>query len=91
MKDILIEGHRILTTDEVADAVLAYARALLQHGRTDIVEFPSIHDGNPTLCALLIGGSGLIAVVEAPVALSSPVSGADRACDEITRRAEALR
>ena len=25
MKDILIEGHRILTTDDIADAVLAYA------------------------------------------------------------------
>ncbi|WP_336630737.1 MULTISPECIES: hypothetical protein [unclassified Microbacterium] len=91
MKDILIEGHRILTTDEVADAVLTYARALLQHGSTDIVEFPSIHDGNPTLCSLLIGGSGLMAVVDAPMDLPAPVGGADLARDEITRRAEALR
>ena len=56
MKDILIEGHRILTTDDIADAVLAYARVLLERGTADIVEFPSIHDGSPTLCSLLIGG-----------------------------------
>ncbi|MBG0718807.1 hypothetical protein G3N18_12175 [Microbacterium sp. 2C] len=91
MKDILIEGHRILTTDDIADAVLAYARVLLEHGTADIVEFPSIHDGSPTLCSLLIGGSGVMAVVDAPVALSAPVGGADLALDEIMRRAEALR
>ena len=91
MKDILIEGHRILTTDDIADAVLSYARVLREHGGIDIVEFPSIHDGNPTLCSLLLGGSGLMAVVDAPLALSAPVGGADLAYDEITRRAEALR
>ena len=42
MKDILIEGHRILTTDNIADAVLAYAassprvmrRSAASHGAT---------------------------------------------------------
>ena len=32
-----------------------------------------------------------MAVVDAPVALSAPVGGADLALDEIMRRAEALR
>lgn len=91
MKDILIEGHRILTTDAIADAVLAYARALRERGGTDIIEFPSIHDGNATLCSLLLGGSGMLAVVDAPLALSTPVGGADLALDEITRRVNALR
>ena len=91
MKDILIEGHRILTTDAIADAVLSYARALRERGGTDIVEFPSIHDGNPTLCAMLLGGSGTLAVVDAPLALAGAVGGADLALDEITRRANALR
>ena len=71
--------------------MLAYARVLLERGTADIVEFPSIHDGSPTLCSLLIGGSGVMAVVDAPVALSAPVGGADLALDEIMRRAEALR
>lgn len=90
MKDILIEGHRILTTDEIADAVLAYALVLRERGGSDIVEFPSIHDGNPTLCSLLLGGSGVLAVVDAPFALSTPVGGAELAWHEITRRAAAL-
>ncbi|MFV4914406.1 hypothetical protein PFZ49_12870 [Microbacterium lacticum] len=91
MKDILIGGHRILTTDDIADAVLSYARVLIERRTADIVEFPSIHDGSPTLCSLLLGGAGLMAVVDAPVALAAPVGGADLALDEITRRAAALR
>ena len=90
MKDILIDGHRILTTDEVADAVIDYARVLNDHGRSDVVHFPSIHDGELSRCSVLLGG-GLLAVVEAPVAISATVLGADRACEEIVRRADALR
>ena len=90
MKDILIGGHRILTTDDIADAVLSYARVLIERRTADIVEFPSIHDGSPTLCSLLLGGTGLMAVVDAPVALAAPVGGADLALDEITRRADAI-
>lgn len=91
MKDILIEGHRILTTDEIADAVIGYARVLLERGDADIVEFPSLHDGSPTLCSLLLGGSSAIAVVDAPLALHTPVGGSELARDEIQRRADALR
>lgn len=91
MKDILIEGHRILTTDEVAAAVLDYARVLRERGMSDIVEFPSFHDGSPTLCTLLLGGAGHLAVVDAPLGVPSSVGGADDAVDEITRRADALR
>ncbi len=90
MKDILIEGHRILTTDDIADAVLSYALVLRDCGGSDIVEFPSIHDGNPTLCSLLLGGSGVMAVVDAPLALSAPVGGAVLAYYESNRRAAAL-
>lgn len=91
MKDILIEGHRILTTDDIAAAVIGYARVLLERGGTDIVEFPSFHDGTPTLCSLLLGGSGMMAVVDAPLELTASVGGAELARDEITRRANALR
>ncbi|MGB4780084.1 hypothetical protein [Microbacterium sp.] len=90
MKDILIEGHRILTTDEVADAVIDYARVLHDRGSSDIVEFPSIHDGQLSRCSVLLG-SGPLAVIEAPVEIPAAVLGADRACAEIVRRADALR
>lgn len=91
MKDILIDGHRILTTDDIADAVIAYARMLLDRGQTDVVEFPSIHDGAHASCSILLGGSGGLAVVEAPMSLPDESMGSDGACAEITRRVNALR
>ena len=91
MKDILIEGHRILTTDEIATAVIDYARALLERGAVDVIEFPSFHDGVPALCSLLLGCSGTLAIVDAPLAMSATVGGADLARDEITRKMNALR
>ena len=91
MKDILIEGHRILTTDQIAEAVIDYARVLLERGGHDIIEFPSFHDGIPGQCTLLLGGSCTIAVVDAPLEMSATVGGADHARDEIARRANALR
>jgi len=89
MKDILIEGHRILTTDAVADAVLSYAKRLLETGSTDIVEFPSIHDGAPSVCRMLLGSGIPLATLEATTALPVVIDGADRACAEIERRTAA--
>lgn len=86
MKDILIEGHRILTTDDVAEAVLTYAQRLMESGATDIVEFPSIDAGAPSRCRMLLGNGMPLATLEATTALASDIDGADLACAEITRR-----
>ncbi len=91
MKDILIDGHRILTTDQIADAVLEYAHLLMERHQTDIVEFPSLYDGTLTQCSILLGGAGPLAVLDAVMDLPVAVDGADDACAEITRRADALR
>lgn len=91
MKDILIEGHRILTTDAIADAVLHYARALFDHRATDIVTFPSMHDGSLSQCSMLLGGTAPVAVVEAYMDLPITIHGAESARVEIERRADALR
>lgn len=91
MKDILIDGHRILTTDDIADAILDYARLLLDRHETDIVHFPTLHDGMLTQCAVLLGGAGPLAVLDAAMDLPMMVDGAESACAEITRRADALR
>ena len=91
MKDILIEGHRILTTDEIADAVLAYAQVLVENHTTDIVEFPALHDGDLSRCALLLGGPATLATFAVPVAMSAAVMGSATACAEIVRRMDALR
>lgn len=90
MKDILIEGHRILTTDALADAVLMYAKGLRDAGSTEIVEFPSIHDGAPTVCRMLLGAGIALTTLEATTALASDVPGADAACAEIAHRTAAL-
>jgi len=90
VKDILIEGHRILTTDDVAEAVLVYAQRLAQTGSTDIVEFPSIDDGALSVCRMLLGSGIPVAVLDAATALTSDVLGAERACAEISRRIATL-
>lgn len=89
MKDILIAGHRILTTDEVADAVIEYARKLTSTGHTDVVEFPTMYDGETAHCTLLLGNDSL-AVVDATGVIAAPFADADQACAEIDRRAGAL-
>lgn len=91
MKDILIEGHRILTTDEIAAAVLDYAQSLLERGATDVVDFPGIHDGDCKQCSLLLGAATNLVLVDAPLEVSTRLGGAERASAEITRRADALR
>jgi len=91
MKDILIDGHRLLTTDAIADAVLDYASLLHRDGRTDVVDFPSIHDGELSRCSLLLGTCGAVAVVEAGGLPSSSLPEADQAREEIARRADRIR
>lgn len=92
MKDVLFSGSRFLTTDEVADALLRYARALAQYGRADIVSFPAVVDGMPATSWLTIG-SGCGGPIAAVSVADSPIvglEGATEACVEIARRSQAL-
>lgn len=90
MKDILIGGQRLLTTDEIADAVIDYAWQLSGAARSDVVSFPTLHGGEISHCSLLLTPATVVAVVDADV-LPPHLPGADDACAEITRRADALR
>ncbi|KZE88609.1 hypothetical protein [Microbacterium sp. TNHR37B] len=91
MKDILIDGQRLLTTDAVADAVIDYARVLHMAGEFDVVDFPGIHDGELSTCSLLLGTAGSLVVVNAQMELTFALPESDVACAEIARRADALR
>ncbi len=91
MKDILIDGQRLLTTDAVADAVIDYARVLHTAGEFDVVDFPGIHDGEPSMCSLLLGTAGSLVVVDAQMDLTVALPDSDVACAEIARRADAMR
>jgi hypothetical protein len=91
MKDILIDGHRLLTTDRIADAVISYAMLLHGADETDVVDFPTVHDGELSHCSLLLSGHIAVAVVDAAAVLAPALPGADEASAEIERRAEVLR
>ncbi|MFH8250137.1 hypothetical protein ACH3VR_07210 [Microbacterium sp. B2969] len=88
----MIGGSRFLTTDDVADAVLDYARALAQYGRSDIVRFPALVDGVAATSWLTLGpssGSTLaaVSVSDAPI---GTLEGANEASEEISRRTRTL-
>ena len=89
MKDILIDGQRLLTTNGIADAVIDYAWRLHLAARSDVVEFPMLHDGEISRCSLLLTPATAVAVVDVDV-LPPQLPGADAARDEIDRRAQAL-
>jgi hypothetical protein len=91
MKDLFFQGHRVLTTDRVADAVMSYAQRLSAAGRTDIVEFPVVQDGALSTCTLLIGQQATsLASVGVPQAYPDTLTGANAAADEIQSREAAL-
>jgi hypothetical protein len=67
MFDFLASGARVATTDDVAGAVLEYARVLAQQGRSAMVTFPAIVDGQNGETWMTVGaGLPLVAVRTEP-------------------------
>ncbi|OII09094.1 hypothetical protein [Curtobacterium sp. MCBA15_008] len=63
MKHIQYDGSTILTSDDVADAVIEYAAALAGGDRADTVAVPAVaDDGTMTTTKILIGPSSEIVV-----------------------------
>jgi hypothetical protein len=63
MKNIRYDGSTILTSDDVADAVIEYAEALSSGGRSDTIEVPAIApDGTMTTTKILIGPSSELVI-----------------------------
>lgn len=87
MKDILIQGHRIATTDAVADAVLEYAQLLAREQRSDVIELPIMHDGVLARCAMLLTSNSHLVVVGTEERWPGTLAGAEEAAAEILRRA----
>jgi hypothetical protein len=66
MKHIHYDSSMILTSDDVADAVIEYAAALAGGDRADTVAISSVaHDGTMTTTKVLIGPSSEIVVEDA--------------------------
>jgi hypothetical protein len=63
MKHIKYDSSTILTSDDVADAVIEYAAALAGGERADTVAVPAVaEDGTMTTTKILIGPSSEIVV-----------------------------
>ncbi|WIB60163.1 hypothetical protein DEJ13_17250 [Curtobacterium sp. MCLR17_007] len=66
MKHINYDGSKILTGDDVADAVIEYAAALAGGDRADTVAVPAVaHDGTMTTTKILIGPASEVVVEDA--------------------------
>lgn len=66
MKHILYDRSTILTSDDVADAVIEYAAALAGGSRADTVAIPAVAaDGTMTTTKVLIGPSSQLVVEDA--------------------------
>ncbi|MCA5924266.1 hypothetical protein [Curtobacterium oceanosedimentum] len=66
MKHIQYDRSSILTTDDVADAVIEYAAALAGGDRADTVSIPAVAaDGTMTTTKVLIGPASQLVVEDA--------------------------
>jgi len=66
MKNIHYDGTMILTSDDIADAVIEYAAALSGGDRADTVAVPSVApDGTMTTTKILIGPTSEVVVEDA--------------------------
>lgn len=86
MKDLLINGMRFLTTDEIAEATLEYVTVLNQYHRADTVRFPALIEGREAQTAVALGPSTHLVVIDAPDVHPRTLTGARAAVDELHRR-----
>ncbi|WP_431070748.1 hypothetical protein [Microbacterium phyllosphaerae] len=85
MQSILYGGDEFLTGDDIADALLAYGRALGDEERAEIVEIPvREHDGTVVTAKFLIGPASQI------VSKEVAVSGPEPEDPELVRRLQTL-
>ncbi|MEU1970969.1 hypothetical protein ABZ477_04900 [Microbacterium sp. NPDC019599] len=90
MKQIVILGARIETSDDIADAVLELACALAERGRMEIVEFPCLYDSGPSMASVLLGKPYQIATVRIPGSTPGNLDGSAHLLEELRRRTAEL-
>lgn len=87
MKYIVYGVNKVITGDEIAQAVLEYAAALAENGTTDIVDVPTADDyGQAAVASLLLGTAGQVMVEVAPDDALEPED--DALVAELKRRTE---
>lgn len=85
MRAIMYGGQALTSSDRVAIELLAYAKALAEHGAVDVVSIPIVAETGAESCDLLVGLGIPIAV--GPVADPlTDIVGADLAIDDLRDR-----
>ena len=90
MFDIFVTGARLATSDDVAEALLEYVRVLADQGRTELVSFPALLDGQPAQAWLTLGAGMPLAAVRSEPQLPLSLEGEELAAWSIRRRAAVL-
>lgn len=90
MFDVYLGNVRMITTDELADAILDFSRLLVERQQTEVITFPVYSDGLPTRAKVLTGYGTPVAAIERPDDLSPELDGAELAVWDIQRRAAVL-
>lgn len=91
MKVIAYAEEHIVTTDEIADEVLKYARDLGRTKTADTIDVPAVYtDGHIGQVHLLIGPSSQITVLETDHEEQKGIVGTDFIAD-LQRRSAAMR
>ena len=67
MKALLYAGHELLTTDDVADALLDYVETLPLNQAPERVVLPALRDGQPVVAELVLTAATPVVVTTTPV------------------------
>ena len=85
MKSLLYAGHELLTTDEVADALLDYVVTLPLNQPPERLVIPAIRDGQPIVVEVVVTASTPIASATTEVP-SEHLDGETEALREMKRK-----
>lgn len=86
MFDIFVTGARMATSDDVAEALLEYFRVLAEQGRTEMVSFPALIDGQTAQAWVTIGANIPMVAVRTEPELPLSLEGEELAAWSIRRR-----
>lgn len=86
MKDLLINGTRFLTTDDIAEATLQYSSILNQFHLVDTIRFPAVVGGTAAQTAVAVGVGAHVIVIDVPDEIPIRLFGAREAAATIRRQ-----
>ena len=90
MFDIFTGGARVLTTDDVGDALISHVRAVAGHGSTEVVNFPGLVDGIPAVASVTVGEGIEFVALHLPDGLTGSLKGEALAVAALRQRTSDL-